>query len=43
MKLSIVIPLRICSMVGLLVSFLALLMLFWSIVSSQNFQISNRL
>jgi len=32
MKLSIVIPLRICSMVGLLVSFLALLMLFWSIV-----------
>ena len=43
MKLSIVIPLRICSMVGLLVSFLALLMLFWSIVSSQNFQISHRL
>jgi len=38
-----VVPLRICSMVGLLVSFLALLMLFWSIVSSQNFQISHRL
>ena len=32
-----VVPLRICSMVGLVVSFLALLMLFWSIVSSQNF------
>ena len=27
-----VVPLRICSMVGLFVSFLALLMLFWSIV-----------
>ena len=37
-----VVPLRICSMVGLLV-FLAPLMLFWSIVSSQNFQISHRL
>jgi len=32
-----VVPLRICSMVGLVVSFLALLMLFWTIVSSQNF------
>ena len=38
-----VVPLRICSMVGLLVSFLALLMLFWKIVSSQNFQISHHL
>ena len=38
-----VVPLRMCSMVGLLVSFLTLLMLFWSIVSSQNFQISHRL
>ena len=38
-----VVLLRICSMVGRLVSFLALIMLLWSIVSSQNFQISHRL